>query len=794
MLWLPCLVVLIATAHAQANCPWSRDLTDLDTDCVCSYNTHQKLSIQCSPVNFTRLLKALNSAQNVPIDLLFIDNTTVSQLPDGIFSRLNIQSLQFSRAKVRNISDKAFIGLERSLTTLNLANNELTEIPIRAIQRLTSLKNLDLSTNKIAEVPADAFVNLPLSTLRLADNQVSIAPDAFNGLEGTLKNLNLKNTGQDVIPKAVTRLLTLTFLDLAQNKIGQIEPGQLATMNTLTALNLERNRILRIDADSFRGINDTLSSLSLLNNLLVEFPAEAMRTLTELRVLDLGFNGIRYIPEKAFSTNPLLTLLALDGNPMSSIPIEPFQHLKSTLRGLSIGGPYLECDCRIRWIAEWIRSTDLQVTSRERTPQYCGKPEHLKRKQFGQIELSDFVCDGPVSTTTVVSPQSTSATSTSTTTTTTTTTQAPAAQFEGNDLSSSSTVQSIDTTEQLPQRGTKFAPRTRPASNSRGVKTNISQPPPATSKQIAKPIVKNLMALRKDSSIKLEWSVDPSNSQGFQILYRIFGDRLYRKGPALGPDQRGYLLQNLPSGDCIVVCVITIQEANDLTVDNVPMNQCRELKSERYGIASLDKVIIIASAILSAVIIIGVCAILCCMRRKHKKQDSLMKQRISTGVVPVLKPDMNEWETMSVYSSRSIPRARMYHLDGQTNSSYIDDARSHVSHSYIPNGYGTKPRGPTAERAFSQMSQHNSRLYKSNGNLSTMANDLRKSQQSLSAVSAAYVNSPKKHKRSNSHGRLTSASSTHSLTEYDSDWNGRSENNWKDNEVDIYVGHNHRYR
>lgn len=406
-----------------------------------------------------------------------------------------------------------------------------------------------------------------------------------------------------------------------------------------------------------------------------------------------------------------------------------------------------------------------------------------------------MVCEGPPSTTTVSIP-----TETTTTTTTSTT------EVNYNDLLSNSTIPSIDTTDQLPQRVTKFSPRTRPVANSRGVKANVPTPqPPATSKQIAKPVVKSLMALRKDSSIKLEWTVDATNTQGFQILYRIFGDRLYRKGPALGPDQRGYLLQNLPSGDCVVVCVITIQEANDLTVDNVPMNQCRELKSDRYGIVSLDKAIIIASAVLSAVVIIGVCAILCCIRRKHRKQDSLMKQRISVGVVPVVKPhtghqvgvggDMSEWETMSVYSSRSIPRARMYHLDGgQTNSSYVDDARSHVAHSYIPNNYGTKPRGPTAERAFSQMSQHNSRLYKSNGNLSAMAGDLRKSQQSLSAGSAAYVNSPKKHKRSNSHGRLTSASSTHSLTEYDSDWNGRSEANWKDNEVDIYVGHNHRYR
>lgn len=63
--------------------------------------------------------------------------------------------------------------------------------------------------------------------------------------------------------------------------------------------------------------------------------------LPVLQVLDLGFNGIESIPLNAFHRNNLLTLLALDGNPLSSVPFEAFQHLNTTLRGLSIGGNHL---------------------------------------------------------------------------------------------------------------------------------------------------------------------------------------------------------------------------------------------------------------------------------------------------------------------------------------------------------------------------------------------------------------------------------------------------------------------
>ena len=55
-------------------------------------------------------------------------------------------------------------------------------------------------------------------------------------------------------------------------------------MDSLTALNLERNVIQKLHRDVFSGVNDSLSSLSLLNNLLTEFPLEAIRSLPELRV------------------------------------------------------------------------------------------------------------------------------------------------------------------------------------------------------------------------------------------------------------------------------------------------------------------------------------------------------------------------------------------------------------------------------------------------------------------------------------------------------------------------------
>ena len=57
-----------------------------------------------------------------------------------------------------------------------------------------------------------------------------------------------------------------------------------SSLHSLTALNLERNLLQDLPHNAFRGVMDTLGSLSLLNNLLTQFPVNAINSLKYLRV------------------------------------------------------------------------------------------------------------------------------------------------------------------------------------------------------------------------------------------------------------------------------------------------------------------------------------------------------------------------------------------------------------------------------------------------------------------------------------------------------------------------------
>ncbi|XP_037957059.1 uncharacterized protein LOC119686996 isoform X2 [Teleopsis dalmanni] len=780
------LIVIFRSAFSQ--CPWQKDVEELQTSCICAYNLGRELSVQCDQVNFLLLLNALNKfATQQPIDLIYINNSTVGELTDNIFANLSVHNVQMSSCKIRKITNDAFKGQENALKNLNLQDNLLTEVPINAINALSLLNLLDLSKNRITIIPNDAFIGLTkLSTLKLNDNNVTLSPNAFRGLEQSLKNLNLKGTRQRRVPDSIRGLKGLAFLDLSLNGIKELPgPGGIRIfdgLDSLTALNLERNLIQSLGETAFAGVRKTLSSLSLLNNLLSEFPVGAVHSLKELRVLDIGFNLLTTLPETAFRGNPSITLLALDGNPLTTVPEKGFLHLNSTLRGLSLGGRSLHCDCKLKWVAKWIRNVDLQVTSRERNPQFCGSPNRFRDRGFYSIEPEEFTCTDPtpvelplpaqrptiasepikpntISAGNHTSPlepvnnsdtRNTSLTNlppitetrppvtkiaptvgkptinTPTVPTTTKSIEATASTIAGAP-STSSTHQvnnsrtllnssaTIGSTAVATSSNVKHLPGWRQGTSAPSFDTGASNKqqrpplvigfPPARGNRVDDAIeVEVTNAFRQDNSVIIHWDSNVVNILGFRVVYRLFGEKSFKQGPPLEATEREFKIKNVPAQECIIVCVISLEELH-VTPETVPYQQCREVRTESSQTSNMDKITIAASAGICGTIIVAVIVFIAASRRSQKLQTTQQKSALPIARLPVnccgpasspgplgsiatLSAFNNkEWDQVSAYSGRSIPRPRIYSTDNQ------DDMRSHISGMPVKVG---KPRYSTA--------------------------------------------------------------------------------------------------
>ncbi|RZC05010.1 uncharacterized protein BDFB_002552 [Asbolus verrucosus] len=827
------LVAAAIVSLSSAQCPWQRESVDLQSSCLCSYNLGHELSVQCDMVEWSKLLEALQKyASTTPLDLLYINNSTVGVLKDDIFVNLKVQNIQLSGCKISSVESGAFKGQEAHLKNLNLQDNDLTEVPVESLRPLRTLSLLDLSHNRLSVVPDGAFETLAkLATLKLSDNNVTLSSEALRGLEGSLKNLNLKGTRQKDIPEAVKGMKTLAFLDLSQNTLREL-PGKTGLksfdgLDSLTALNLERNLIQKLDKNAFQGVERTLSSLSLLNNLLPDFPTEALSVLSELRVLDIGFNLLTELPDDAFSGNPSITLLALDGNPLATIPFSSLSHLNSTLRGLSLGGRFLHCDCRLAWVIDWIRNGDLQVTSRERNPQFCGSPPRFRDRGFYSIQPEELSCkkDEGVGVATVVSADLDDVSIA----------EAPLATSTREPTTKTTIVTSTisTTTTKTTSSSTAKTATTKPKVRTTSPTWKSSQRPPLVMNYPSKSkvdnsnevVVKN--AFRQDNAVIIQWGSDTANILGFRVVYRLFGDKSFKQGPPLEASEREFKIKNVPSQECIIVCVVSLEELN-VTPETVPYSQCREVRTVSSASSNMDKITIAASAAICGTIVVAVIIFVAASRRRTRKLHELHQQKMGmknglpiaglpvnccTSLGPAASPggplsslatlgafnNNKDWDQVSGYSTHSVQRPRMYTVD-QPSSLLADDMRSHFSTK------GTKPRSIADGQSQHSFSNHSGRYLNAfPSNLISSRQDLRQSRQSLTmqsdrmsarghghhAPSHSVTSSRRSRPRSRSRdhnrpsSRYSTAGSTHTLNNYCD-----NSDNWTDHDMDIYMARN----
>lgn len=168
-LFVICVSLLVVPCYSV--CDWPTQYDDLQVRCVCGTGGNLRLTVQCSSVELSRLVEALQAKQQ-SLDLLAVINGSVPSLEDGAFNGLDVRAIQLTSVGLSTVSPLAFQGLERTLSSLNLETNKLRDVPTQALKRLSSLKELDLSKNRISLIPDAAFTGLTLNTLKLSDNSL----------------------------------------------------------------------------------------------------------------------------------------------------------------------------------------------------------------------------------------------------------------------------------------------------------------------------------------------------------------------------------------------------------------------------------------------------------------------------------------------------------------------------------------------------------------------------------------------------------------------------------------------
>ena len=192
-----------------------------------------------------------------------------------------------------------------SLASLYVVGNDIKKLPDSPL-KLTRLKTLDLSNNQLTEIPHEFLSEcFSLETLLASNNCLTTLPEAVAPSLTNLKTvrLNKNNLGeksskkQFSIPRFLLTLPNVKVLDLSSNNLEDIPPPISWSTQQLKELVLADNKIKKLSLDGVESWAH-LERLDLGDNCLKQVPS-GIGELKSLTSLNFSRNtGITHLPDE----------------------------------------------------------------------------------------------------------------------------------------------------------------------------------------------------------------------------------------------------------------------------------------------------------------------------------------------------------------------------------------------------------------------------------------------------------------------------------------------------------------
>ncbi|XP_050786543.1 leucine-rich glioma-inactivated protein 1-like isoform X2 [Gopherus flavomarginatus] len=135
-----------------------------------------------------------------------------------------------------------------------------------------------------------------------------------------------------------------------------------------------------------RGLPPDITSLSLVRSGFTELREGSFLQTPSLQLLLFTSSTLGLIRDDAFVGLLYLEYLFIENNKVGSISKNALRGLKGLVH-LDLRGNPFHCDCRIKWLVEWLSSTNASAELGE-----CQGPGELNGTQLSQLHLQDFDC------------------------------------------------------------------------------------------------------------------------------------------------------------------------------------------------------------------------------------------------------------------------------------------------------------------------------------------------------------------------------------------------------------------
>ncbi|CAL8363716.1 unnamed protein product [Arctogadus glacialis] len=364
-----------------------------------------KLDLSCNNIN---VLGCDDFANMIHLRDLYLNNNPLLALNDCVFKDLfNLNKLMLQNSSIDQLNG-AFKKNTPNLKTLSLLNNKLTFLDHGEFKALNSLQTLTLKWNKLEKLNDGTFFGLAsLTNLNLESNQITEITNATFGDLKALKTLNLqsnqiKYASVEPIPfppfAEFSQLDTLFISAQSRpHKWSNFPQNFLQGLTNLSILYMDGNHLTSVHPHTF-NYTPNLNVLHLSKNFffLTDIPDNLFSPIQKLKSLYISMTNLRSLDFLLHANLTELELLQVGYNIFSLIR-KPVMLSLPALTDLDMQGNSFTCNCDNAWFLQWV-ITNQQTQVFNAYNFECSYPPNLKGRKLLQIDVrsctvdTDFIC------------------------------------------------------------------------------------------------------------------------------------------------------------------------------------------------------------------------------------------------------------------------------------------------------------------------------------------------------------------------------------------------------------------
>lgn len=258
------------------------------------------------------------------------------------------------------------------------------------LERMQKFNHVDLSGRNLVTIPISLYIKAPeIISLNLSRNLSLDLPRDFIQSCRNLRDIKYNNNEARRLPPSLSRANKLTYLDVSNNRLEQLEHAELSGLTGLLKLNLANNRLKHLPP--YFGAYRSLRTLTISSNFLEKFPV-FLCDLDSLVDLDVSFNLIMSFPESIGNLRALEKFVITNNRLTGALP-ESFKNLTS-LRELDVKYNAIS---GIDVISE-LPKLEILTADHNAISQFVGSFERLRSLKLNQNPITRFDIVSPVPT------------------------------------------------------------------------------------------------------------------------------------------------------------------------------------------------------------------------------------------------------------------------------------------------------------------------------------------------------------------------------------------------------------